>query len=307
MPRTSPPEEKESPSAVRPSSDGIGRRDLLKATAALGAGAVAPSWLTSPDTAEAVSAGRHRSRHQILQPGEGPRPGKYIRATLETIRWGSLPDRLSKPIETVRSGTVVTFDTVSHEGILEDQGRDPVAYFASKGVPARDVLRDAREIAGSDLPHDFANDGPHIVVGPVAVTGAVPGDVLRVEVLRLLPRVPYAVISNRHGTGALPGEYPQGPPPDPAASPQRPALYHNVSIFTPLRQRRGGEVMVLPVHRRLRAEFPLRPFLGTMGVALDTDQSTSSVPPSDAADYTVDDEDRVVMVSIVAHRRDAYR
>ena len=259
---------------------GIDRRDLLKATAAFGAVAAAPSWLAAPETA--IAARRHRAHHRILQPGEGPRPGIYVRATLETIRWGRLPDRLSKPIETVRSGAVVTFDTVSHEGILEDQGRDPVAYFASKGVPARHVLRDARAIAGSDLPHDFANDGPHIVVGPVAVAGAEPGDVLRVDVLRLLPRVPYAVISNRHGTGALPGEYPQGPPPDPAASPQRPELYHNVSIFTRLRRRRGREVMVLPVNRRRRAEYPFRPFLGTMGVALDTDQSTNSVPPSDA-------------------------
>jgi hypothetical protein len=244
MPRTSPPEENESPSAVQRSADGIGRRDVLKATAALGAGAVAPSWLTSPETAEAVAAGRPRSRHRILQPGEGPRPWKNIPATLESIRWGRLPDRLSKPIEAVRSGTRGDL----RHGVARGHprgpgGRDPVAYFASKGVPARDVLHDAREIAGSDLPHDFANDGPHIVVGPVAVTGAVPGDVLRVDVLRLLPRVPYAVISNRHGTGALPGEYPQGPPPEsgrrpPAARalPQR--LHPHPAPATP---RHGGD------------------------------------------------------------------
>jgi acetamidase/formamidase len=279
MPRMSP-DENESPSIARRSSVAIGRRDLLKAAAALGASVAAPSWPASPDTAQAAATGRHGPRPRILQPGTGPRPGTYIRATPETIRWGTLPDRLSKPIATVRSGAVVTFDTVSHEGILEDQGRNPVAYFASKGVPARDVLLDARAIADSDLAHDFANDGPHIVVGPVAVTGAERGDVLRVDVLRLLPRVPYAVISNRHGTGALPGLYPQGPPPSPAASPERPELYHNVSVFTPLRRRRGREVLVLPVDHRRRAEFPLKPFLGTMGVALDTDKSTNSVPPS---------------------------
>jgi acetamidase/formamidase len=280
MPLMSSPDENESPSLAQRSSGAIGRRDLLKAAAALGAGAAVPSWLASPDAARAAATVRYGPRHRILQPGMGPRPGTYIRATLETIRWGRLPNRLSEPIATVRSGAVVTFDTVSHEGILEDQGRNPVAYFASKGVPARDVLLDAQAIADSDLAHDFAKDGPHIVVGPVAVAGAERGDVLRVDVLRLLPRVPYAVISNRHGTGALPGVYPEGPPPSPIASPQRPELYHNVSIFTPLRRRRGKEVLVLPVNRRRRAEFALKPFLGTMGVALDTDKSPNSVPPS---------------------------
>ncbi len=33
------------------------------------------------------------------------------------------------------SGAVVTVDTVSHEGVLEDQGRDPVKFFG--GTPER--------------------------------------------------------------------------------------------------------------------------------------------------------------------------
>ena len=30
----------------------------------------------------------------------------------------------------------VTIDTLSHEGILEDQGKDPLGYFGGHGVPA---------------------------------------------------------------------------------------------------------------------------------------------------------------------------
>jgi acetamidase/formamidase len=45
------------------------------------------------------------------------------------------------------------------------------------------VLDDARAIAASSLPHDFAADGPHIVTGPIAVQGAKPGDVLRIDVV----------------------------------------------------------------------------------------------------------------------------
>src|SRR5471030_776834 len=50
----------------------------------------------------------------------------YVPATPDSIRWGYLPDNAAKPVVTVPSGATVTFDTVSHEGILEDQGRDPV-------------------------------------------------------------------------------------------------------------------------------------------------------------------------------------
>jgi acetamidase/formamidase len=64
-------------------------------------------------------------------------------------------------------------------------------YFASKQVAERDVLNDARAIAASDLDHDFDEDGPHVVTGPVDVAGARPGDVLRIDVVELTPRVPY--------------------------------------------------------------------------------------------------------------------
>jgi acetamidase/formamidase len=56
--------------------------------------------------------------------------------------------------------------------------------------------------------------GPHVVTGPISVAGAMPGDVLRVEVLRLDLRTPYGVVSNRHGLGALPGEFPETPAPE---------------------------------------------------------------------------------------------
>ena len=217
---------------------------------------------------------------RILQSGRGRRPGSYITSTPATVRWGVLPNRTAKAVRTVRSWSVVTFDTVSHEGILEDQGRDPVAYFARKGVPERQVLDDARAIAASDIPHDFDKDGPHIITGPVQVIGARPGDVLRVDVVGLTPRAPYGVISNRHGKGALPNEYPLRPRTAPGASAERPELYNNVSIFTPVRRIRGDFRGVLPVSRRMRAEFPIDPFMGVMGVALDTAEKVNSIPPT---------------------------
>jgi acetamidase/formamidase len=157
-----------------------------------------------------------------------------------------------------------------------------VRYFGEHGIPARRVLGDARAIAASSLVHDFVVDGPHIVTGPIAVRDAEPGDVLRIDVVGLVPRAPYGVISNRHGKGALPNEFPETPKPEPGASAQRPELFHNVSVFTPVRHIDGRDRGVLPVRGSLRAEFPIDPFMGMIGVALDTAERVDSVPPTKA-------------------------
>jgi acetamidase/formamidase len=242
-------------------SEGIGRREFLSVAAAIGAGAIAPAWMLSPGVEDAAAA-TDGPGPRVLQSNRGRRVGHFVESTPQTVQWGFLPNRDTRPIRSVPSGSLVTVDTVSHEGILEDQGRDPVAYFRGKGVSEAQIMRDASAIAASDLQHDFDKDGPHIVTGPIHVLGARAGDVLRVDVVGLVPRAPYGVISNRHGKGALPGEYPLRPRPDPAASAQRPELFHNVSVFTPVRRIRGEFRGVLPVSRRMRAEFPNRPLHG---------------------------------------------
>jgi len=262
-------------------SEGIGRRDLFRAAAAIGTGAIAPAWLMSPGIEDAVAAADGPGP-RVLQSGRGRRVGHYVTSRPDTVQWGYLPNRDAKPIRTVRSGDLVTFDTVSHEGILEDQGRDPVEYFTRKGVDEDQIMDDATRIARSELPHDFVKDGPHIVTGPVHVQGARAGDVLRVDVVGLVPRAPYGVISNRHGKGALPNEMPLRPRPDPRADAQHPELFHNVSVFTPVRRIRGEYRGVLPVSSRLRAEFAIDPFMGITGVALNTSDKVNSIPPTAA-------------------------
>jgi len=223
----------------------------------------------------------------ILQPltdkprkmTSGPYAGNYyVPSTVSTVLWGYLPNNSAKPVLTVPSGSTVTFDTVSHEGILEDQGRDPVAYFKNKGVPADAVLKDAIAITGSDMTHDFKNDGPHIVTGPVAIEDAEPGDVLKVEVVKLEPRVPYGVISNRHGKGALPGEYPKIEAQDDPST-AHPERYGNVSVFAPIEKDGDQWFGTLEAGKERQIRFPLHPFMGIMGVAPDTAEKVNSVPP----------------------------
>ena len=97
------------------------------------------------------------------EPGELDDGSFYIPSTIDTVLWGSLPNRNTEPVLSVPSGAIVIFDSVSHEGILEDQGRNPVEYFSRHGVAPNEVLDDARTIAASALDHDFDADCPHVV------------------------------------------------------------------------------------------------------------------------------------------------
>ncbi|MGE0880734.1 MAG: acetamidase/formamidase family protein [Acidimicrobiia bacterium] len=191
----------------------------------------------------------------------------YLPARPDTVRWGRLPARGFAPVTTITSGTTITVDTVSHEGVLDDQGRDPRAFFSRFGVDPGDVLADAIAIA-ADLKRDPAVDGPHVVCGPIGVKGAEPGDVLEVEFVDLRRRVEYGVISNRHGKGALPGEMPEHGEPI-------------VSRFATVVDSPHGPKGQLVAPGGAVARWPLAPFVGIVGVAVDRDDEPSSVPPGD--------------------------
>lgn len=202
----------------------------------------------------------------ILQPGTGPiRATSYLPAAPDTVLWGRLPCATDAPVLTVEPGTEVTFDTISHEGILEDQGRDPRAFFGGHGVSEDGVLSDAVALAASSVPHAVGVDGPHVVSRPVRVSGARVGDLLAMTVVETLPRVPYGVVSNRHGRGALPDEFP--------------ASGETVSVFT--RVSDDGSCGLLPLAEGGDpvVSFPLSPFLGIMGVAPAAWERPHSVPP----------------------------
>ena len=213
----------------------------------------------------------------ILNPGQGRIDGEhYLPVTPETCRWGWWPNRLTRPVLSVADGAVVTIDTLSHEGILEDQGRDPTAFFGTRGVAPRDVLADAVEMT-RDVPHTFGVDGPHVVTGPIEVRGAEPGDLLQVDMLGFDLRVPYGVTSNRHGLGALDGEMPDGAAPADTLTPGAPG--GTVSVFTEVEGDAGNGTAVLRYTGGRAVRYPIAPFLGMTGVASDTAEPVATRPP----------------------------
>ncbi|GAA4738623.1 acetamidase/formamidase family protein [Modestobacter marinus] len=276
---------------------GLGRRAFVQA--ALATSAVMAAGVAT--AAPAAAGGGHRTRlpGQVLQPGTGPIDGDvYLPSRPDEVLWGYLPRTTDAPVARMRSGQTITIDTVSHEGLLEDQGRDPAGWFAGRGVPRDQVLDDAVAIAAgySRHPRDFDADGPHVVTGPVHVEGARPGDVLKIEPLSAMPRVPYGVISSRHGKGALAVQFSPDAGISPAEAMPRtpdgratgdPLQYGNVSVFTPVRRgRRGVPTAHLPVGTKGEVSWPLDPFAGLMAVATVGDAATlndplvNSIPPT---------------------------
>ena len=208
----------------------------------------------------------------ILRRGSGPVAGDvYLPADPARVLWGRLPCATDEAQVRIESGTTVTIDTLSHEGVLPDQGSDPLAYFGAFGVDPSDVLEEAVELAATPSRRHDTLDGPHVVTGPVGVVGAQPGDLLAITVLETLRRVPYGIISSRHGRGSLAGELPAG---EAAAF-----------AFASVAERADGtSVGVLP--RRAdgyaggpTVSFGLAPFLGIMGVAVAGSERPHSVPP----------------------------
>ncbi len=109
---------------------------------------------------------------------------------------------------------------------------------------------------------EHEGEGPHVVTGPVAIEGAEPGDWLEVRCLGIEPRVDYGVVSNRHGRGSLPDEYPTGGE-DYYGNVVRLDAERNVGLFP---ADEGIEVL-------------LNPFMGIFGVAPDTSEMVNSIPP----------------------------
>ena len=122
-----------------------------------------------------------------------PKPDHYLRSTVENVRRGVISAD-SKPVLTIKSGQTVKIDTISHSGVTED----PVAFFATAGIPANEVLEDVKALAKVSQTNGW---GGHVLTGPIYIEGAEPGDMLEIRIHSVTPRVNYGV--NSPGPGGV--------------------------------------------------------------------------------------------------------
>lgn len=185
-----------------------------------------------------------------------------VKSVPGNVIWGELFKPDSEPILTVKSGDRIRMETVSHEGILADQG-DTVAFLTGGGIKEDNILPDQLTIKGT-VPK--SGPGPHVITGPIYVEGAEPGDVLEIRTVDIEYRAPYGVISNRHGKGSLPGEYPENDAP----------IYTKI---IPIDAEREIGIFK-PSNGLPELEIPLKPFMGLMGVVpAAVEDAANSVPP----------------------------
>lgn len=211
---------------------------------------------------------------QGLGPDEAARlSDRYVPASVQNTFWGVLPSRSDRPVLTIESGESIVIDTVSHEGIMPDQGSDPITYFGAYGLDRSELLDDTVAIPACKTRN--MTDGSHVITGPIEVVGAHPGDLLMVTVEKLERRAPYGVISTRHGRGvmtdtALEGDYG--------------TLCKVISVHGEAYGQLVPEGMDFhdqALDNCSYPSFPLHPFIGIMGVAPDTDAHLCSIPPYD--------------------------
>ena len=149
----------------------------------------------------AVPAAAHRAGHHR-------RGDAYVTATPETLRWGRLPTAGHAADRHHRRRRPITFDTVSHEGLLGDQGADPVAVLRAVGHRAPTSC--STTSASSPAPPSPASRRRR------APRRARPDRGRRRPRRRRPVRrdrstsptgVDYGIVSNRHGRGVLAGEH----------------------------------------------------------------------------------------------------
>lgn len=117
----------------------------------------------------------------------------YIPVSDKTVHWGYF-SRALKPVISVRSGDVVTLETLTQHAsddrermIDGDPGAESVFHWTAlkKNVDRRGAGPMDGSIFGRGAGEGF---GVHICTGPVHVHGAEPGDVLEVRILDIRPR-----------------------------------------------------------------------------------------------------------------------
>ena len=153
----------------------------------------------------------------------------HIAATRDTVHWGRFWSELPA-VTSIEPGDRVTVQTFS--------GREVVLPAPGSGMTVASAHRD---ILAANLPGQA-----HLLTGPVAISGAMPGDVLKVEIEAIELGADWGFNVVRPAAGTLPGEFPV-----------------SAETLTHIPINPAARSCQLPWGMTL----PLEPFFGVMGVA----------------------------------------
>jgi acetamidase/formamidase len=154
-----------------------------------------------------------------------------LKVTPENMAWGYYWAD-AKPVLTVKSGDTVEIQTVSgNPQNLEKAGVKPDQIQAE--------LRNIYE----KVPREARGPGGHLLTGPVAIEGAMPGDVLEIRIKEIRMDVPYA-INTMGRAGFLSDLFEVG----------------RSKVIALDREKKIG-------HFGPGIDLPLKPFFGSMGIA----------------------------------------
>jgi len=179
-------------------------------------------------------------------------PNARLSSTPETVLWGYIAANLPAALM-IKSGEIVEIEALSHQGLTTS--KDPENFFAAYGIPASEVLADAKTVYAEVKRPKGAS--VHILTGPIYIDGAELGDTLEVRVLDIKFRVPYGVNNTGPGKGVLPN----------------------------LLKETSAKLIRLDLERRValfadEIHIPLNPFMGIMAVSPPTSLGmVSSTPP----------------------------
>jgi len=204
--------------------------------------------------------------HGDVRPDTPPGDLHHLKATAKTVHWGYF-DAARAPVLRVRSGDLIAAEAVTHHA------GDAPDLMMDEAI--RGIFR--------DIPESDRNPGVHIMTGPVFIADARPGDMLEVRYLQMTPRFNYGsnlaanwgYLYKEFGEKERVTIYQIEPNAGTAG-----ALY---AYDFPGKYLTPGTVTHCPVCDRQKAlagvRVPVRPHLGTAGVAPDAAGRVSTIPP----------------------------
>ena len=186
----------------------------------------------------------------VAQPAD-----HYVPSRPEMLSWGWFP--LDKPpLLTIASGDTVRVDTLSHAG--STQREHPATLLRDLGVAPEDILPDVIDFWASRDGRPREGRSGHVITGPIAITGAEPGDVLEIQILELTTRAPFGINNTGSSAGVFGSGYPGSRPSD-AVRDEIETTRH--VIHTGMVDGREVALFSDDIH------VPLAPFMGIMAVA----------------------------------------